>query len=101
MLFTKKKIVSMSVGVALLGTVAYGGLMWWQLQTFDKMGKTLSVRNMGFFALEQERLGGDWFHRDLALRIGFREDDGLSEVFLEMNGRFTPGLHRFVLLQCP
>ena len=26
MLFTKKKIVSMSVGVALLGTVAYGGL---------------------------------------------------------------------------
>ena len=92
MLFTKKKIVSMSVGIALLGTVAYGGLMWWQLQTFDKMGETLSVRNMGFFALEQERLGGDWFHRDLALRIGFREDDGLSEVFLEMNGRFTPGL---------
>lgn len=88
----KKKTVLISAGVVLLGTAAYGSLLWWQLQTFDKMGEDLSVRNMGFFALEQERLGGDWLHRDLALRLGFREDDGLSEVFLEMKGRFTPGL---------
>lgn len=84
----KKKTILISVGVVLLGTAAYGSLLWWQLQTFDKMGEDLSVRNMGLFALEQERLGGDWLHRDLALRLGFREDDGLSEVFLEMKGRF-------------
>ena len=92
MSFSKKKTVLISAGVVLLGTAAYGSLLWWQLQTFDKMGEDLSVRNMGLFALEQERLGGDWLHRDLALRLGFREDDGLSEVFLEMKGRFTPGL---------
>lgn len=91
MSFSKKKTVLISMGVVLLGTAAYGSLLWWQLQTFDKMGEELSVRNAGFFAIEQERLGGDWLHRDLALRLGLREDDGLSEVFLEMKGRFTPG----------
>ena len=82
----------LAAGTVLCGGAAFGGLLWWQLQAFDRMTDSRLERGMGLFALELERRDGGLLQRDLVLRLGFRTEDGLTESFLVMNGCFRPGL---------
>ena len=90
--FNRKTCMRLAAGTVLCGGAALGGLLWWQLQAFDRMTDSRLERGMGLFALELERRDGGLLQRDLVLRLGFRTEDGLTESFLVMNGRFRPGL---------
>lgn len=90
--FNRKTCMRLAAGTVLCGGAAFGGLLWWQLQAFDRMTDSRLERGMGLFALELERRDGGLLQRDLVLRLGFRTEDGLTESFLVMNGRFRPGL---------
>lgn len=90
--FNRKTCMRLAAGTVLCGGAAFGGLLWWQLQAFDWMTDSRLERGMGLFALELERRDGGLLQRDLVLRLGFRTEDGLTESFLVMNGRFRPGL---------
>lgn len=90
--FNRKTCMRLAAGTVLCGGAAFGGLLWWQLQAFDQMTDSRLERGMGLFALELERRDGGLLQRDLVLRLGFRTEDGLTESFLVMNGRFRPGL---------
>ena len=90
--FNRKTCMRLAAGTVLCGGAALSGLLWWQLQAFDRMTDSRLERGMGLFALELERRDGGLLQRDLVLRLGFRTEDCLTESFLVMNGRFRPGL---------
>ncbi len=48
----------LAAGTVLCGGAAFGGLLWWQLQAFDRMTDSRLERGMGLFALELERRDG-------------------------------------------
>lgn len=77
--FNRKTCMRLAAGTVLCGGAAFGGLLWWQLQAFDRMTDSRLERGMGLFALELERRDGGLLQRDLGLRLGFRTEDGLTE----------------------
>ena len=93
--FNRKTCMRLAAGTVLCGGAAFGGLLWWQLQAFDRMTDSRLERGMGLFALELERRDGGLLQRDLVLRLGFRTEDGLTESFLVMNGRFREALQKY------
>lgn len=91
MTFGKKKIAAIATGAVLAGAAACGGLVWWQLQAFDKLTGMPEAKRIGLFTIERVKSEAGLFHREVTLEIGLRLDD-YRETLLVMNGRFTPGL---------
>lgn len=91
MTFGKKKIAAIATGAVLAGAAACGGLVWWQLQAFDKLTGMPEAKRIGLFTIERVKSEAGLFHREVTLEIGLRLDD-YTETLLVMNGRFTPGL---------
>ena len=49
--FNRKTCMRLAAGTVLCGGAAFGGLLWWQLQAFDRMTDSRLERGMGLFAL--------------------------------------------------
>lgn len=91
MTFGKKKIAAIATVPYWRAPPACGGLVWWQLQAFDKLTGMPEAKRIGLFTIERVKSEGGLFHREVTLEIGLRLDE-YTETLLVMNGRFTPGL---------
>ena len=56
--FNRKTCMRLTAGTVLCGGAALGGLLWWQLQAFDRMTHSRLERGTGLFELELERRNG-------------------------------------------
>ena len=83
MTFGKKKIAAIATAV-LAGAAACGGIVWWQLQAFDKLTGMPEAKRIGLFTIERVKSEAGLFHREVTLEIGLRLDD-YRETLLVMN----------------
>ncbi len=83
------KIITSAI---IITAAAYVILIFFQLNALDKIIKKHSNESFHIYAIECESLDSALFSRSVKILVGFDQNKQLSSPFLEMKGKFTPGL---------
>ena len=85
--------------VIIIAVIAYVTLIFWQLNALDKIIEKHGKESFHIYAVECKSLDNALFSRNLKILVGFDQNKQLSSPFLEIEGKFSPGLFPSVELK--